>query len=234
MPATIYLLPVELSENIVQCIPTYVVEAIQQCSVFYVENLRSARRCLKRIWPALPIDDRAWHEIGKDEKALQQQWLKDIKNNAIIGIVSEAGCPGVADPGQQLVQWAQEQKAQVKPLVGPNSILLSLMASGMNGQIFQFVGYLPIEGAARKKRLQELEADSAKRNCTQIFIETPYRNNQLLQELLQTCRPNTRICIAVDITAPTESIQTQTVQQWKGSTTNLHKRPCIFLLHSSL
>ena len=157
---------------------------------------------------------------------------KKIKEGKTIGIISEAGCPGVADPGQQLVETAQNLNVQVKPLVGPNSILLALMASGMNGQHFQFCGYIPIEQAERIKQIKSLEAESRQKNCTQIFIETPYRNNQLLETLLKSLQPQTRICIAVDITATTEMIQTKTAQQWKTSIPQLHKRPAIFLLYA--
>jgi 16S rRNA (cytidine1402-2'-O)-methyltransferase len=153
-----------------------------------------------------------------------------IKEGKTVGIISEAGCPGVADPGQQLVQLAQETNAVVKPLVGPNSILLALMASGMNGQQFQFVGYLPIDTGQRMKAIKALENESKQKNCTQIFIETPYRNNQLLETLIKTCHPQTKVCVAVDLTGPTEMIQTKTVQQWKTNLPQLHKRPAIFLL----
>jgi 16S rRNA (cytidine1402-2'-O)-methyltransferase len=158
------------------------------------------------------------------------QLLQAGKN---IGIISEAGCPGIADPGQLLVEAAQQANSTVKPLVGPSSILLALMASGMNGQCFQFHGYLPIDTAERKKKIRELEADSYRRNCTQLFIETPYRNNAMIKDLLQSCHDETRICIAVDITAPSESIRTQTVKKWKQEQPDIHKRLALFLLHAS-
>ena len=147
-----------------------------------------------------------------------------------IGIVSEAGCPGVADPGQFLIAAAQQAGVHVKPLVGPSSILLALMASGMNGQTFQFHGYLPIDSLERKNKITDLEIDSQRRKCTQLFIETPYRNNAIIKDLLANCKDNTLICIAVDITGPTESIQTKTVRQWKQSIPDIHKRLAIFLL----
>ena len=153
-----------------------------------------------------------------------------IKEKKNIGIISEAGCPGVADPGQQLVAIAQEMNVAVKPLVGPSSILLALMASGMNGQQFQFVGYLPIDKQERAKTIKTLEAESAKKNCTQIFIETPYRNDQLLETILATCDPSTRLCIAVDLTGKTEWIKTRPVSEWRKEKTIIHKRPAIFLL----
>jgi 16S rRNA (cytidine1402-2'-O)-methyltransferase len=147
-----------------------------------------------------------------------------------IGIISEAGCPGVADPGQILIAAAQEINAEIKPLVGPSSILLALMASGMNGQQFQFVGYLPIDNHEKIKAIKELEAESQKKNCTQIFIETPYRNNQLIEALLKNCKSSTRLCLAVDITGKNEWIKTKTIADWKKEKTDIHKRPAIFLL----
>ena len=168
-------------------------------------------------------------EVNTDVATAFNQKIKEEK---IIGIISEAGCPGVADPGQALVHLAQQKGVLVKPLVGPNSILLALMASGMNGQRFQFAGYLPIEISERVKTIKSLETESKQKDCTQIFIETPYRNNQLLEALLKTCQPQTSICIAVNLTGETESIQTKTVQQWKAAIPELHKRPVIFLLYA--
>jgi 16S rRNA (cytidine1402-2'-O)-methyltransferase len=229
----LFLIPSELYESQTDCMPSYIVDAVKQCTVFFVENARTSRRFLKRMWKEMPIDDFEWFEIGKAEADVQQQFLKCLKQQKNIGIISEAGCPGVADPGQLLVHLAQQQNVQVKPLVGPSSILLALMASGMNGQKFQFHGYLPIESSARKNAIKELEADSAKRNCTQIFIETPYRNNQLLQEMLATCKDTTQVCVAVDMTAATESIVTKSVADWKNQLPELHKRLCIFLIYGA-
>jgi 16S rRNA (cytidine1402-2'-O)-methyltransferase len=158
-----------------------------------------------------------------------RQKIREGKN---IGIISEAGCPGIADPGQQLVAIAQEMQVEVRPLVGPSSILLALMGSGMNGQQFQFAGYLPIEAGEKTKAIRNLENESRNRNSTQVFIETPYRNNQMLETLVKTCQPSTKICVAVDLTAETEMIRTKTVQQWKSEMPQLHKRPAIFLLYA--
>jgi 16S rRNA (cytidine1402-2'-O)-methyltransferase len=149
-----------------------------------------------------------------------------------IGIISEAGCPGVADPGQKLVALAHHLQVPVKPLVGPNSILLALMASGLNGQQFQFCGYLPISMPERVGAIKALETFSRQKNSTQVFIETPYRNDQLLEVLLKTVHPQTRVCVAVDLTAPTEMIETKTALAWKSSLPKLHKRPAIFLLYA--
>lgn len=179
------------------------------------------------------IDQYQWFAIHKAEQEVKQQFLQTLRSGKNIGIISEAGCPGIADPGQLLVEAAQQQNILIRPLTGPSSILLALMASGMNGQCFQFHGYLPIDPADRKKKLKELESDSHRRNCTQLFIETPYRNNALIKDLLHVCRDETRICIAVDITAPSESIRTKSVQQWKQEIPDIHKRLAIFLLHAS-
>lgn len=228
----VYLVPALLYEDAVETIPVYITEAVKDCQVFFVENERSARRYLKKIWKEITIDDYQWFVMHKAEHEVVQQFVKILQSGKNIGIISEAGCPGVADPGQVLVEAAQKLNAVIRPLVGPSSILLALMASGMNGQCFQFHGYLPIESAERKKILRELEADSAKRNCTQLFIETPYRNNQLLGDILQACRETTRVCVAVDITSPAEMIKTKTVKEWKLRVPDIHKKLSIFLLHA--
>ena len=158
--------------------------------------------------------------------------MSQLKENKNIGIVSEAGCPGVADPGQALIAIAQEMGVTIKPLVGPNSILLALMASGMNGQQFQFVGYLPIDNQQRVKAIKDLETESAKKKCSQIFIETPYRNNQLIEALLKNCNNSTRLCIAVDITGKQEWIKTKTIGDWKNEKVDIHKKVAIFLLYA--
>lgn len=232
MPATIYLIPTVLAEGITEPLPAYILNAVKNCSCFFVENERTARRYLKLLWPQMIIDDFEWFNMKEVTSEVDVAFKQKIKEGKTIGIISEAGCPGVADPGQQLVETAQNLNVQVKPLVGPNSILLALMASGMNGQHFQFCGYIPIEQAERIKQIKSLEAESRQKNCTQIFIETPYRNNQLLETLLKSLQPQTKICIAVDITATTEMIQTKTAQQWKTSIPQLHKRPAIFLLYA--
>lgn len=228
----VYLIPTVLIEGAIETIPAYILDYIKNCQAFFVENDKTARRFLKKIWKEMVIDDYQWFIIHKAEIELTQSFLQLLKAGKNIGIISEAGCPGVADPGQLLVQAAQQANYPVKPLVGPNSILLALMASGMNGQCFQFHGYLPIDSLERKKKLKELEADSQKRNCTQIFIETPYRNNPLIRDILESCREETRICMAIDITGTTESIRTQTVKNWKRQVPDIHKRLAIYLLQA--
>ena len=228
---SIYLIPIFLHEDAIETIPPYVLDAVKQCNVFFVENEKTARRYLKRLWKEMVIDDYKWYAIHKAEEQVLQAFANHIKAGDTIGIISEAGCPCIADPGQILVNKAQQLGAVVKPLVGPSSILLALMASGMNGQQFQFNGYLPIDNLERKKAIKELENYSARsNNCTQIFIETPFRNNQLIKEMLQTCKETTKLCIAVDITAPSELIQTKTIKQWNSPPIDFHKRLAIFLL----
>lgn len=230
MPSTIFLIPCSLYEGVNETIPAYVLDALKQCKVFFAENERTTRRFFKSIWKEMIIDDYEWYTIHKAENDVLDTFQLCIKQQKNIGIVSEAGSPGIADPGQILIGKAQELGVHIKPLVGPSSILLALMASGFNGQQFKFNGYLAIDSNLRKKQLQKLEEEAIKSECTQIFIETPFRNDALLKDILATCKPQTRLCIAADITAPTEMIITKKIQDWKHSTPALHKRPVIFLL----
>ena len=230
MSGTVFLIPTFLHEDAIETIPPYVLESIKKCQVFFVENERTARRYLKKIWREMVIDDYTWFVIHKAEEAVQQQFKQLLQQNKNIGIISEAGCPGVADPGQFLVNVAHKMGATVKPLVGPSSILLALMASGMNGQKFQFNGYLPIDATERRAAIKELENESIRKKVTQIFIETPFRNNQLLKDLLEQCKPQTQLCIAVDITAPSELIQTKSINDWGKKVPDIHKRLGIFLM----
>lgn len=232
MPGIVFLIPTFLYEQALETIPPYVLHAVKQCKAFFVENERTSRRYLKLLWREMVIEEFEWFTIHKAEMEVQQQFVRLLKDDKNIGIISEAGCPGVADPGQVLVNAAQKAGAVIKPLVGPSSILLALMASGMNGQRFQFTGYLPIEFVERKNAIKELENESARKTCTQIFIETPYRNNQLIKQVIETCRPQTLFCIAVDITAPSETIVTKTVSEWKKELPDFHKRLAIFLILS--
>ncbi len=233
--AKVYLIPSVLHEDekSQQALPAYIKNAVAECSVLFVENERTARRGLKKLWKEIKIDEYQWHTIHKAEEEVRSIFLDCIKANAVIGILSEAGCPGIADPGQVLIKTAQENGVTVIPLVGPNSIILALMASGMNGQCFKFEGYLPIDTIARRKKIKELESESAIKKSTHIFIETPYRNNTLIQEVCMACKPGTLFCIAVDITSTAESIKTKTIQQWKKQPApDIHKRPAIFLLQA--
>jgi len=230
----IYLIPIFLHEDAIETIPPYVLDAVKQCTILFVENEKTARRYLKRLWKEIVIDDYKWYTIHKAEVQVMQSFVQHIHAGETIGIISEAGCPCIADPGQILVNRAQQLGAVIKPLVGPSSILLALMASGMNGQQFQFNGYLPVDNLARRKSIKDLEIYSMKNKSTQIFIETPYRNNQLIKEILQTCKETTLLCVAVDITGSTEIIQTKTIKQWKQTQFDYHKRLAIFLLSDEL
>lgn len=235
--AVVYLIPSQLDESGFDALPINILHAIEHCQVFFAENERTARRFLKKLWRVyLPgqdivIDNYEWITIT-DELTTPDVFRKKIKEGKTIGIISEAGCPGIADPGQQLVAIAHELDTEVKPLVGPSSILLALMGSGMNGQQFRFVGYLPIKQPERSKVIKELENESAKKNCTQIFIETPYRNNQLLDSLIEACHASTKLCIAADLTGENQFIKTRSMAGWKKNKPDLHKRPAVFLLQA--
>ena len=230
--STVYLIPCFLAEDAKETIPPYVIDAVKKCEVIFAENERTTRRFLKAMDNTIVIDNFEWHTIHKAEAEQISTFKSAISKGKNIAIISEAGCPGIADPGQVLIAVAQEMKCVIKPLVGPSSILLALMASGLNGQQFEFVGYLPIDNTERIKKIKSLEAESAKNNSTKIFIETPYRNNQLLESLLQQCTGSTKICIGVDITGKLERIETKTASAWKQNKPELHKIPVIFLLQA--
>src|SRR5436189_1011133 len=232
MPSTIYLVPSVLDDAAIETIPSYIIDAVRKCSVIFAENERTARRFLKSICREIVIDDYEWFTIHKAENEVLNTFRQKIKEEKNIAIISEAGCPGIADPGQVLVAAAQEMNACVKPLVGPSSILLALMACGMNGQQFEFVGYLPIDGGERTRAITALELSSQKKNSTQVFIETPYRNNQLLETLLKTCKSSTKLCIAAELTSANETIKTKTIAEWRKEKNDLHKKPVIFLLYA--
>jgi len=226
----VLLLPMLLHEEGWEAIPKEIDQWIKSCDVFFVENEKTTRRYFKKIWKEMVIDNYQWFTIHQVEEAQINNFIQILKSGKTIGIVSEAGCAGIADPGQLLVSAAQQIGATVKPYMGPSSILLSLMASGFNGQGFTFNGYLPIDTTERKKKIQQLEQIATSNGIAQLFIETPYRNNQLLEALIQSCHPTTQLCIGVDITGPTESIKTATIQYWKNNKPELHKRLAIFIL----
>ncbi|MGB5005585.1 MAG: SAM-dependent methyltransferase [Ferruginibacter sp.] len=232
MSVLVYLIPTVLEEKATETIPLYIMDAVKNCRVIFAENERTARRFLKTMSKDIVIDDYEWFTIHKAETELVNTFKQKINEGKNIAIISEAGCPGIADPGQILIAAAQEMNVTIKPLVGPSSILLALMASGMNGQQFEFVGYLPIDNLERNKAITALEANSQKKNSTQIFIETPYRNNQLLETLLKTCRPATKLCIAAELTGANEFIKTKTIAGWRQEKTDFHKKPVIFLLYA--
>jgi len=226
----LFLIPVPLIPGNTASLPEMVQQKAIALQYYFVENIRTARRFLKCLDKFVDIDAIAFSEINQHAPAdtkLLQQWLQAGHE---VGLMSEAGCPGVADPGCVLVAKAQEINAHVIPLVGPNSMLLALMASGFNGQGFRFSGYLPVKEPERRKAIKLLESLSAQHNETQICIETPYRNNQLLQDLIRHCKPSTKLCIAVHITATDEYIATKTMAAWGKELPELHKRPAVFLI----
>ena len=229
---TLYLIPTTLGESAYdQVIPSFNNTILQEIDVFIVENIKTARRFIKKTAPDKIIDDLVFHEINKRTNLdMLPTFLKPIDEGKNIGVISDAGCPGVADPGADVVALAHQKNIKVMPLVGPSSILLSLMASGFNGQSFCFNGYLPKEQKDRVRKLKDLERMAIAQKQTQLFIETPYRNQHVLTDLLSTCNPNTKLCVAVDITMASEQIATKTIAEWKNTTIDLNKRPCIFLL----
>ncbi len=228
----VYLIPTYLEEDNLAVLPSYITDAVKDCQVFFVENERTSRRYLKQLWKEMVIDQYQWHVIHKAEAQVLNLFTDALDSGLNIGIISESGCPGVADPGQLLVSAAHMAGATIKPLSGPSSILMALMASGMNGQRFTFIGYLPIAQDERIKHIKDLENESARRKCTQIFIETPYRNNQLLETIVKTCNPFTQLCVAVNITGKEELIRTKSIAEWKKQKPDIHKRPAIFLLYA--
>lgn len=213
-------------------LPKYNTEIINSLSYFIVENIRSARRFLKKCNPTIDINALTFYELNK--RTLPKDiasFLNPIKLGESIGVLSEAGCPAIADPGADVVAIAQKNNYKVVPLVGPSSILMSLMASGFNGQSFAFHGYLPIEENERARALKVLEEKLYKEDQTQIFIETPYRNNKMAEDILKHCKPQTKLCIAMNISCDNETIVTKKVGAWKGKLPDMHKQPCVFLIY---
>ena len=229
----LYLIPTTLGEgNPDEVLPITIKRTIEFIDDYIVENEKTARKFIKSVLPekvqaSLRLSVLNKHtEVSEHAKMIQPC----IEGNNI-GLMSEAGCPGVADPGAVIVKLAHEKGIQVVPLVGPSSILLAIMASGMNGQSFCFNGYIPIDKSEKKTALKNLEKLSQDKNQSQIFIETPFRNNKMLEDILQTLNPSTLLCIATDITLPTEYIKTMRASEWKKIKIDLHNRPCIFIIH---
>ena len=229
----LYLLPVTLGDTPTEnVLPVYNREVADGIRHFIVEDVRSARRFLKKQNRDADTDSLTFYTLDKHTRPEEvSEYLNPLEAGEPMGVISEAGCPAVADPGADVVAIAQRKGLKVVPLVGPSSIVLSVMASGFNGQSFASNGYLPIEPGERAKRLRQLEQRAYAEGQTQIFIETPYRNNRLVEDILRTCRPQTRLCIAADITCPGEYIRTRTLKQWQGHVPDLGKRPCIFLIY---
>lgn len=230
--AKLYLVPNVLSEgNWQHVLPAKIFTIISETKYFIVENIRTARRFMKQVNSEVNIDECTFYELNKHTHATAiPTFLKPIDNGFDVAVISEAGCPGVADPGADVVRIAHQKGAVVVPVVGPSSILLALMASGLNGQNFAFNGYLPVKPTDRSRAIADLEKKINFERQTQIFIETPYRNNNLIADVIKTCAPKTLFCIAANLTGENEFILTKSINHWKGKTPDLHKIPAIFLL----
>lgn len=229
---TLYLIPVPLAEEVAhKTFTPYLVDTINQIDTYIVENSKTARRFLKEAGLKTPQKDLIVHDYGKHNRNDLGQFFTELTAGKDVGLMSEAGCPGIADPGADIVAEAHKRGIKVVPLVGPSSILLALMASGFNGQSFAFWGYLPIDKEQRTKRIKDLDLSASRYKQTQIFIETPFRNNQLFEEVLKSCKPNTQVCVASNLTAEDEFIKTQSVYNWRKEEIDLHKKPTIFLLY---
>ena len=233
METALYLLPVTLGDTPWEkVLPIYNKEIIAGIRHFIVEDVRSARRFLKKVDREMDIDALTFYPLNKHTSPEDiSGYLKPLEGGLSMGVISEAGCPAVADPGADVVAIAQRKGLKVVPLVGPSSILMSLMASGFNGQSFAFQGYLPIEAGERTKRIKQLEQRVYAEDQTQIFIETPYRNHKMIEDLVRTCRPHSRLCVAANITCPDENIRTLSLIEWAKTSYNYQKTPAIFLLY---
>lgn len=233
METALYLIPCTLGDTpIEQVLPTYNTEIVRQIRHFIVEEIRTARRFLRRVDREFPIDDCTFYEMGKHaDEGRYTSYLQPISDGHPVGVISEAGCPAVADPGADIVCIAQRRGIRVVPLVGPNSMIMAVMASGLNGQSFAFNGYLPIDDGERAQRLKSLEQRAQRERQTQLFIETPYRNRKMFDTLTRTLNPKTRLCIAAGITTQEEWIHTHTIGEWRIlSLPDLSKVPAIFLV----
>jgi 16S rRNA (cytidine1402-2'-O)-methyltransferase len=229
----LYLIPTTMGDcDPMDVLPQTIKRSIDFIDYYIVENDKTARKSIKQVSPEKKQSDLILFVLNKHTEVKEHlDFIQPLLEGKNVGLMSEAGCPGVADPGAVIVKLAHDQGIQIVPLVGPSSILLAMMASGMNGQSFTFHGYLPIEKEEKKASFKSLEKISFEKNQSQIFIETPYRNNKLLEDLLQTLHPETHLCVATDITLPTEYIKTRKIAAWKKETIDLHKRPTIFIIH---
>ena len=230
---TLYLIPVPLGDIPAEAVlPPPVCQQVRQLSHFVAEHAKSARVFFKSIGMPRPIQEISVQELNEHTRAdALSGLLEPLRQGHDIGLVSEAGCPAVADPGADLVRLAQREGIRVVPLIGPSSMLLALMASGLSGQRFAFHGYLPAKEEERSKRLRELETESRRQGCTQMFIETPYRNRQMLESLLKHCSPGTLLCLASDLTLPSEAVETRSIAEWRkqADLPDLERRPTVFL-----
>lgn len=233
METALYLIPVTLGDTpLCNVLPQYNSEIIAGIRHFIVEDVRSARRFLRRVDPQFDIDASQFFELNKHTAPEDVAgFLRPLHDGKPMGVISEAGCPAVADPGADVVAIAQRKGLKVVPLVGPSSIILSVMASGFNGQSFAFNGYLPVKPDERVKKLRQLEQRIYNEEQTQLFIETPYRNGKMVEDILSACRPQTKLCIAANLTCEDEYVHTRTVKEWRGKVPDISKIPCIFLLY---
>ena len=233
METALYLIPVTLGDTpLCNVLPQYNSEIIAGIRHFIVEDVRSARRFLRKVDPQFDIDASQFFELNKHTAPEDVAgFLRPLHDGKPMGVISEAGCPAVADPGADVVAIAQRKGLKVVPLVGPSSIILSVMASGFNGQSFAFNGYLPVKPDERVKKLRQLEQRIYNEEQTQLFIETPYRNGKMLEDILSACRPQTKLCIAANLTCEDEYVHTRTVKEWRGKVPDISKIPCIFLLY---
>ena len=234
MNKRLYLIPVSLDEEapISNTLPNDAIEIIKRLKFFIVENEKTARAFLKKIGITTPQKDLTILLHSKKDRLPLNQYFKLFEQTEEVGLMSEAGCPGVADPGADVIREAHRKNVDVYPFVGPSSILMALMSAGFNGQQFTFVGYLPIDKADRIKRIKDLEMVSEKYNITQIFIETPFRNNHLFDDVVKNCKPNTSLSIGVDITGANQSLKTMSIADWRENKPELHKRPAVFVLYA--
>ena len=231
MKGTLYLIPSPLGENEPgEVLPEAVIERARSLRTFVVEEVRTVRRYLSKAGLKGHIDELQFFTLNEHTTPKEVEELLGLFDTGDVGLISEAGLPAVADPGAQLVALCHSHGIRVVPLVGPSSLMLALMASGLNGQSFAFAGYLPAKPDERRKAIRAAEKRSAELHQTQIFIETPYRNDAFLRDLSEVCRPTTKICIAADITLPTETILTRSAGEWKKSLLSIGKRPCVFLI----
>jgi 16S rRNA (cytidine1402-2'-O)-methyltransferase len=228
--ATVYLIPIPIAEGALQTLSAEIAQHTETITHYFVENIRTARRFLRSLHPKLVLESILFSEIDKHTGADKQLFRKWLTAGYTVGLMSEAGCPGIADPGAELVSIAQQMDVKVTPLTGPNSLILALMASGLNGQSFCFAGYIPVKDPARFKRIKELETISITQNQTQLFIETPYRNDHLLADLIRHCSGKTRLCIALNITAPDAMVKTKLISEWQKEVPVLGKVPAVFLI----
>ncbi len=233
MQPMLFLIPVTLGDTeLSRVLPEYNRDIIRSLSHFIVENIRTARRFLKKAVPEMVIDDLVFFELNKHTTPeMLSGYIRPLEQGVNMGLLSEAGCPAIADPGADIVDKVQQKGYKVVPLTGPSSILLSLMGSGFNGQSFAFLGYLPIDPGARQSMLKKIESRIYGEDQTQIFIETPYRNIKMVEDIIKSCKPSTRLCIACNLTCVDEMIQTRSVREWSGKIPDINKKPAIFLLY---